>query len=192
MPKPNVREQLVRASFDTLYSKGFNATSVQDIAEAAGVPKGSFYNHFASKEVLGAEIIALYAERGRASRTVLDDTSLTPLTRLQRYLGALVEYGCADEGKHGCMLGNFSAELSTQSPAIRAGVEAGLAEWSAHLASVIGAAQQLGEVAGDHPATDLAAFIVDAWEGAVLRSRARQQPDSLRLFLTMVMTRILR
>lgn len=64
MAKPHVREEILAAGLETLHNRGFNATSVQDITEAAGVPKGSFYNHFASKEELGSAFVAAYAEKG--------------------------------------------------------------------------------------------------------------------------------
>ena len=66
MARLNVREQLLSAGLDTLHRRGFNATSVQDITEAAGVPKGSFYNHFESKEALGAEAVVRYRETSEA------------------------------------------------------------------------------------------------------------------------------
>jgi TetR/AcrR family transcriptional regulator, transcriptional repressor for nem operon len=50
MSRPNTREEIVQAALKCLVEKGFNAVGVQDITEAAGVPKGSFYNHFESKE----------------------------------------------------------------------------------------------------------------------------------------------
>src|SRR5215468_6021797 len=61
--KANVREQLLDTGLQVLHERGFNATSVQDITEAAGVPKGSFYNHFESKEDLGAEVVSRYLEK---------------------------------------------------------------------------------------------------------------------------------
>src|SRR5215470_14003251 len=66
--KPNVREQLLDTGLQVLHERGFNATSVQDITEAAGVPKGSFYNHFESKEALGAEVVLRYLESSNRRR----------------------------------------------------------------------------------------------------------------------------
>src|SRR5262249_43060960 len=68
MPRPSLREQLLTAGLEVLHQKGFNATSVQDITDAAGAPKGSFYNHFESKEALALEALRLYLEKGRARR----------------------------------------------------------------------------------------------------------------------------
>ena len=88
--QPGLREQLLEAGLDTLHRKGFNATSVQDITDAAGAPKGSFYNHFESKEALAAEALRAYVEKGRARREILRDTKLPPLRRLRRYFEAMV------------------------------------------------------------------------------------------------------
>ena len=60
MAKPNVKEKLIEAGLKTLLAGGFNGVGVQEITDAAGVPKGSFYNHFDSKETLGAEIVERY------------------------------------------------------------------------------------------------------------------------------------
>jgi len=57
MPRPNVREKIIDAGLKVLIEKGFNGCGVQDITAAAGVPKGSFYNHFESKEALGGEVV---------------------------------------------------------------------------------------------------------------------------------------
>ena len=60
MARPNVRERLLDAGVEIFHRCGFNGCGVQEITEAAGVPKGSFYNHFASKEALGAAVLDRY------------------------------------------------------------------------------------------------------------------------------------
>ncbi|MGD0722695.1 MAG: TetR family transcriptional regulator C-terminal domain-containing protein [Roseiarcus sp.] len=190
MAKPNVREQLLSAGLEALHARGFNATSVQDITAAAGVPKGSFYNHFASKEDFGAAAIQRYAASAHARRRILGDAGLSPLTRLRRYFESLVALP-RYPGAPGCMLGNFGAELSNQSPAIRACVGTAFAEWTAALAEVIGQAQRAGELPSGDPPEALAAFVIDAWEGAVLRAKVAQNRTPLDAFLTMVFSRIL-
>ena len=56
MARPNTKEQILDAGMKALLEKGFNGVGVQEITAAAGVPKGSFYHHFARKEALGAEV----------------------------------------------------------------------------------------------------------------------------------------
>ena len=89
MARPSVKENIVAAALDTLHRQGFNATGVQDITDAAGVPKGSFYNHFESKEELGIEVIERYWRRALAHLGVLNDTAVPPIVRLKSYFRAL-------------------------------------------------------------------------------------------------------
>ena len=60
MPRESVKDQIIAAAVEALHSKGFNGTSVQDITDAAKVPKGSFYNHFESKEELAVAALDRY------------------------------------------------------------------------------------------------------------------------------------
>src|SRR6516164_6667529 len=134
--KPSVREQLLDTGLRVLHERGFNATSVQDITEAAGVPKGSFYNHFESKEDLGAQVVLRYLESGNKTQAVLHDPKLSPYARLRKYFEGLVQVAGKKEFC-GCLLGNFGAELSEQSEMIRARVSKGFSTWSAMVANVI-------------------------------------------------------
>jgi TetR/AcrR family transcriptional repressor of nem operon len=190
MPKPNVRDQIINASLAALYSKGFNATSVQDITDAAGVPKGSFYNHFASKEVLGAAVVKLYAERAVVC-SLLDDASLAPLARIEQDFRAKVQANVDNGFACGCLLGNFSTELSSQSAMIREQVELAYQEWADALAQTIAAAQRNGSVPDDWSASERANAIINAWQGAVARSKAAQGRGPLDLFLKTMMGKLL-
>lgn len=192
MPKPNVKEQLVATSLNLLHSKGFNATSVQDITDAAGVPKGSFYNHFASKDALGLAVLRRYSEQAAELGAMLHDTSVLPLRRLQRYFDALIAANAENQFNCGCLLGNFSTELSHQIPAARQALQQEFAGWTRMLASVIDEAQRAGDVSSEQSALELANFIVDAWQGAVLRSKAEQSRAPLDRFLHTVLNLILR
>ena len=87
MARPNVREKIVDAGLKILIEKGFNGCGVQDITAAAGVPKGSFYNHFESKEALGAEVVERYG-RDNPRRAALADTSIPALRALAPYISS--------------------------------------------------------------------------------------------------------
>lgn len=191
MSKPNVREQLLVAGLETLHARGFNATGVQDIVDAAGVPKGSFYNHFASKDALGAEVVQLYAAKAEARLRLLQDSSMPPLVRLRTYFEALNQLGVASGYAHGCLLGNFSTELSAQSPAIRDCLRKVFTDWTAAVAVVIAEAQGAGDVPKIIAAAPLAGFLIDAWEGAVMRSKVERSRAPLDAFLTVAFSKIL-
>jgi TetR/AcrR family transcriptional repressor of nem operon len=191
MAKPNVKHQLVTASLDLLHSKGFNATSVQDITDAAGVPKGSFYNHFASKEALGLEVLQRYVDMATdVSRLLLDD-SVPARERICNYYTEMSRWNAAGSFERGCLLGNFSTELSQQIPAMRVQLQQAYDGTRVLLESVIADGQRAGDIGTALPPGELAAFIVDAWQGAVLRSKTEQNAAPLERFIHIVLTRIL-
>ncbi|WP_332854944.1 TetR/AcrR family transcriptional regulator [Duganella sp. S19_KUP01_CR8] len=191
MAKPHVKEQIVTAGLNLLHSKGFNATSVQDITEAAAVPKGSFYNHFASKEALGLEVLQRYRAAAAGYLDVLDDAGLSPKARLRAYFDLLIGANTATDYNCGCLLGNFSSELSTQIPAMRDALRLAYDEWATGLAVVIAEGQRDGSIGAPQPALELAHFVIDAWQGAVLHAKAAHGRAPLDRYADMVLNRIL-
>lgn len=191
MAKPNAREKLLEAAMDTLHRRGFNATGVQDIADAAGVPKGSVYNHFASKEALGVEVLSRYwLKSSEKIMPVLFDKTLPPLIRLRRYFAALVAQLGDDGYAYGCMMGNFAAELADQCAPIRERLARLYEEWIQAVRSCLDEAQAAGSLPGvDSQA--LAGFLIAAWEGAVLRSKVERDGTALAQFQTITFTRLL-
>ena len=191
MGRPSVRHLIVQAGLRVFLRGGFNASSVQDITEEAGVPKGSFYNHFDSKEALGSEIVDLYAEGGQR-REDLRDQTLPPLERLRKHFAGLNQMAEESAFTSGCLLGNFSAELSESSPVIRDRLAALFKLWTHEMEDAIAQAQALGQVSTDSSAADLASFLLDAYEGAILRARVEKSPAAFVRFMTLAFEKILR
>ena len=110
---------------------------------------------------------------------------------MRAHFKSLNQLGPASGFSRGCLLGNFSTELSTQSPAIRAAVEAALDDWTQAIAQVIAEAQEAGDVSGELSAEMLAGFLLNAWEGAVMRSRVEKTQAALDAFLAVTFNKIL-
>ena len=173
MPKPNTREQIVQAGLKCLVEKGFNAVGVQDITDAAGVPKGSFYNHFESKEALGLEIVERYGAN-QTRREILTDPTTPPLQRLRRHFDRISALYADSHFTRNCILGGFSAELANQSETIREGLRKVYRQWTKDIEATIAEAQAKGEIGNKTKAADIAAFLLDAYEGALLRARVER------------------
>jgi len=190
MGRPSVRHLVVDAGLELFLRSGFNASSVQDITDEAGVPKGSFYNHFDSKEALGAEIVDLYAEGGER-RTALRNETLRPLERLRLHFDGLTKMYVESGFQRGCLLGNFSAEVSGQSVVIRKRLAALFTRWTKEIEVAIAQAQAEGEVSERFKARDLAAFLLDAYEGAILRARVERSAKPFERFMQVAFKGIL-
>jgi len=181
MPQRNLREQLIEGASGVLLEKGFHAASVNDIVSAAGVPKGSFYNHFESKDALALEVVKRYAAG-------YDDDALfngdgAPLDRLRTYFERIIARTVARGIENGCLLGTFSSELPGRSPDVEAFVAASLAGWSAGVADVLEQAQAAGDLDSNLDATVLGIAIVDAFEGAVARAKVSKDRAAFDAFL---------
>jgi TetR/AcrR family transcriptional repressor of nem operon len=190
MPRANVKEQLIQAGLKTLLEKGFNGVAVQEITEAAGVPKGSFYNHFESKEALGAEIVERYGMNS-TRRAFLLDKNVPPLQRLRMHFDALNDTFIKSKFERGCLLGNFSAELANQSAIIRDRLAKLFERWTKDLEIAIEDAQADGAVSSDRDAADIAAFLLDAYEGALLRARVQRDRAPFDRFMKLAFEQIL-
>lgn len=190
MPKPNTRDQIFEAALKLLLERGFNACSVQDITTEAGVPKGSFYNHFESKEALGAEIVGHYASRSKL-REILVDDSMPALDRLRGYFTSLNDK-IKDRGfQHGCMIGNMSAEMSDQSELIREQLAKIYENWLGKLEYAITAGQKDGTIPTQLSAHVLAGFLLNAWEGTILRVRVDRNQNAFDQFMELAFNKIL-
>ena len=173
MGRPSAREGIVQAGLKCLAEKGFNAVGVQDITDTAGVPKGSFYNHFESKEALGVEIVERYGAN-QTRREILTDPSVPPLQRLRRHFDRISALFAESHFKRNCILGGFSAELANQSETIRESLRKLYGQWTKDIEATIAEAQTKGEIANNTKASDLAAFLLDSYEGALLRARVER------------------
>jgi TetR/AcrR family transcriptional repressor of nem operon len=190
MPKHDTKEKLIQAALKTLLEKGFNGVGVQEITEVAGVPKGSFYNHFESKDALGVEIVERYGV-GSTRRAVLTDKTVRPLERLRTHFAALNDMFIASKFTRGCLLGNFSAELANQSPAVRDSLAQLFKTWTKDLEVAISDAQAEGSIGSKARPGDLAAFLLDAYEGTLLRARVERSRAPFDRFMTFTFEQIL-
>jgi TetR/AcrR family transcriptional regulator, transcriptional repressor for nem operon len=189
MAKPNVREKIVQAGLDVFHRAGFNGSSVEDITNLAEVPKGSFYNHFKSKEDLALEVIDRYVQGD--TQSLLADTAVPPATRLKRYFAALGDTFAHAGYKRGCLLGNFSSELADHSAPVRRRLETAFADWVKLIANVIREAQQAGEVDSKLKPEQLASFLLSAFEGALLRARAANDATPLKEFASVTFNHLI-
>ena len=184
MARPNTKEQIIAAAVETLHRKGFNGTSVQDITEAAQVPKGSFYNHFESKELLAVEALERYWQRVLNGLSGLGDESTPAAVRLKRYFQHLNDVAGQAEYRTGCMIGNMSAEMPDQSRPVRDRLAVLLAGWSRAIESCVRQAQADGTLRRDMEARTIAAFLLNSWEGAMMRAKVDKDADALTAFET--------
>jgi TetR/AcrR family transcriptional repressor of nem operon len=175
MPRPanpDVRLRLLASGLQLIHRDGFSGAGVKDITDAAGVPKGSFYSYFPSKEALAAEVLRHYwAPIEQSLLPLLLDDSESPVDRIARFFHALADEHESHDFVLGCLIGRLSLELGGSSETTRTELGRILGRWDAAIAGCIREAQDRGQVARDLSAEHLSAVIVETWEGAALRGK---------------------
>ena len=169
------KDKILANGLQVVLERGYVGASVRDIVEAAGVPQGSFTNHFASKEAFSLEILDRYFANSRAVMAeTLRNEALPPLKRLRAYIdasiGAIRNHGT----KNGCLVGNFAAEASDHSEIIRKRVSVIYSEVRAAMTDCLRAAVKDGELPKNFKTGEVATFIVTGLQGAWLVSKVER------------------
>ena len=195
MPRPanpETRFRLLEKGGDLVSSRGFNATGVQEITAAAGVPKGSFYNYFDSKEAFAVEVLSEYWDSVvDLYGPILTDKRISPLSRISRYFAGLADFHEQRQYAFGCLIGNMALEVTTSSEQVRAKLGVIYREWSASLTACLREAQMRKDLAPDRDAGQLAVALIDAFEGAVMRAKVERGRSPFNTFERCVLPSLL-
>jgi TetR/AcrR family transcriptional repressor of nem operon len=186
------RAALVQQGTQLMLRSGYAGIGLAELLQAAGVPKGSFYNHFDSKEAFGVELVRqYYAEHDGLLASLLTQTDRSPLERLRSYFELLLQRA-TEAGPHarGCLMGMFALEMAGSSEPLRASVDEAFRAWQARIAELLRQAQVAGELAPEQDPQPLAALLLEGWEGALMRARASRDLESLRTSLELSFSRL--
>ncbi|TKZ21762.1 TetR family transcriptional regulator [Shimia litoralis] len=177
------RERLVRCGIEFLTEQGYAQTGINDVLRKVGVPKGSFYHYFSSKDDFCRAVIdgyALYFAK-KLDRWLLVETR-APLDRLRDFV---------EDGKRGlerfsyrrgCLIGNLGQELGATQDQFRTPLEAVFQDWQRRVQTCLQLAQDAGDISPDADCARLAAFFWIGWEGAILRAKLVQSSEPVDLF----------
>jgi TetR/AcrR family transcriptional repressor of nem operon len=182
--KPSTRDHLIYMGLELMRKYGYGATGLQEILEAAGTPKGSFYHHFGSKEEFTAAVLDRYiAIEGEHCLEVLGNTRQAPLRRLRRYFEDLIRTAGQSAPVQGCLIGSLSLEVANVSPLLQGCLSSGFTRWQAAVTSVLLEAVAKGDLPKSTRSEALSGFVLNSWEGALLRSQADKSDAPLKDFL---------
>ena len=179
------RDLILAKGAEVMTRRGYHGAGVQEIVQAAGVPKGSFYHYFASKEDFALQALQqVYQPRLQRYAQALDDPALSPRARILGYYAELVEHFARQEKlEYHCFIGSLSFEMAELSPALGAEVDAILQRSADILQRCLEQAQAAGELAADEDCGNLASFIANAWQGALTRLKVSSNSRVLNDFL---------
>ncbi len=184
MTTPDTKSRLLQEGTNLFLQKGFHNTGIQDILNAADVPKGSFYHHFNSKEDFGLQVVDLYNEATLEQLDkLLRDRRVSPQNRIKKFFqGAFDEFsthGC----RHGCLMGNLGQELADVNDVFRERIHGHLESWAKKLAECIEWGVTEGMIVIDQSPITVARLLIDGFQGAALRMKLQRGPAPLNRFM---------
>jgi TetR/AcrR family transcriptional repressor of nem operon len=172
MARANTREEIIRKGADLVHAQGFNATGLQQILQAANIPKGSFYFYFKSKEDFGLEIIDYFNSIISSIFTrYLGDKNMPPMRRLEKLFECFETIFQKSGYTLGCPIGNLSLELADTNEKLRVRLEGVIDNLIAQIESCLEEAKGDKSLPAGLNAADTAHFIFHGFEGAVLHMK---------------------
>lgn len=185
------RDELIRYGMEVLTEKGFSSTGIDEVLKAVGVPKGSFYHYFASKDDFGRAVIDAFAAyfADKLDRT-FGDATRPPLDRLRAFIDE-VRRGMRKHGyRRGCLVGNLGQECACLNDMFRIQINKVFADWQTRLAACLEEARLNGDIDADADPKQLAAYFWIGWEGAVMRAKLERSAKPLDLFAQMYLAQL--
>jgi TetR/AcrR family transcriptional repressor of nem operon len=193
MPKPSHREKLLAAGLHVVLEQGYCGASVRDIVQAAGVPQGSFTNHFKSKEAFCLEVLERYFDLVRQNiEKTLRNEATAPLKRLRAWVDLQIRYLEQAGMRNGCLIGNYGVEASDHSETIRERLVEIFEEIHESVLYCLKAAVAVGELSTSADCDELAHFLYASLHGAILQSKVERSSAPLKLFKKVLFSTVLR
>ncbi len=179
------RDLILTKGSDVMTRRGYHGTGVLEIVQAAGIPKGSFYHYFASKEDFALQALDfVYQPRLARYAEAMANTALSPRERILGYYRELQQHFSRQEkAQYHCFIGSLSFEMAELLPAIGEQVEKIQQASADILQACLEQAQQAGELSAEEDCANLAIFISNAWQGVLARLKVGGNTQVLDAFI---------
>lgn len=191
--KSNTKAKILSAGARVIHLKGYHNTGILELVTAAGIPKGSFYFYFKSKEEFGLELLDYYTKAICAMVDELSkDNSISPLSRLRRFFEWSFASLEGNDFKGGCPIGNLSQEMADVNENFREKLKDAFDAIKKGVAIQLKEAQERKEIFDSLDVPELTEFIVSSWQGALLQMKVTRSTAPGKAFEQMVFERILK
>ncbi len=177
--RPDTRQHILDCGHQLIAARGFVAVGLAEILTAAGVPKGSFYHYFASKEAFGVALLENYEVCYLSRLAALEArTDLNGAQRLLAYFEGWMASQRGDDAARYCLIVKLSAEIADLSDAMRARMLAATEVVLQQIARYVAEGQGDGSLSNPQAADELALWLYEAWLGASLLAKLRRDDSA--------------
>lgn len=189
--RADTRQALVWCGTELMTERGFQVTGIEEVLKRVGVPKGSFYHFFKSKDEFGAAVIENYvAYYARKMDLIFHNTEISPMARLKEFTENAKRGMTKFDFRRGCLIGNLGQELASLDKDFRQQLEAVLVSWEDRVSACLEDAVNAGEISPDSDTNALSRFFWIGWEGAILRAKLTRDLSPIDHFTDLYFSKI--
>lgn len=184
------RQHILNSSFQLVLHKGFAGVGLQEILKNCGVPKGSFYYYFASKEAFGCALLEQYVTDYKVKvDQLIQQEGRSAYARIIAFWQAWIDSPSHNDGgwAENCLIVKLAAEVSDLSEDMRQILNVGVTKLMERIAYLLQLGQQDGSIPAHIEAEKMAQVMYQMWLGAALLAKLAQ--DSQPLYVAMETTR---
>ena len=193
MSERSKKIELLEKGAQIIHHKGFNNTGINEILAAAAVPKGSFYFYFKSKEDFGLQLVDFFMAGNfmTAADFHLAAPGTSYLQKLRDFFDGFLGYFEKMDYTRGCPIGNFTLEMAGLNENFRLKLRDALAKMTGKIALFLEKAKESGELPPGFDSEENAKFILNSWEGTLLRLKVEKTAAPMQLFYQIVFGHLL-
>jgi TetR/AcrR family transcriptional repressor of nem operon len=187
----DTRQQILSTAQTIILGKGFAAVGLNEILKTAGVPKGSFYHYFDSKEHFGSALLENYFDQYMLTLDAhFHPAESTAIDKLISYFDNWKISQCDDTSTDKCLVVKLSGEVTDLSESMRLALKQGTQRVISRLALVVQEAIDKGEISIEDDAQTVTEEIYYLWIGATLLTRVNHNPDALHVAMNALRARL--
>jgi len=187
----DTRQQILDTAKDIILAKGFSAAGLNEILSAAGVPKGSFYHYFKSKEQFGDALLENYFDDYlQMLEHLLKDDGSSNSSRLLKFFQTWLDTQSSDATTDKCLIVKLSAEVTDLSEAMRITLKNGTDRVIVRLTNCVQEGIRMGEFPANLDANTVTAEIYYMWVGATLLTKVGRTRAALECAMNATKTRL--
>jgi len=168
------KEKLLDVAQELMLAKGFAATTIDEVCEAAKVTKGCFFHYFESKDQLGKEVLEQFCASGRQMHEAFCGNETDPLKRVYRYIDSAIQMASDPAMGNGCLLGLFAQELSDTNPRIRQACKCAFDDWAKGFGKELARAKATHAPRALFEPRELAEHLIAVMEGSMILGKTKQ------------------
>ncbi|XLS27667.1 TetR/AcrR family transcriptional regulator [Flavobacteriaceae bacterium M23B6Z8] len=166
------KEDILNVGYEIFRKSGYHNVGINEILKESGIPKGSFYNFFNSKEDFAQQVISKYGISNQNwIESFFKESTLSPINSLKAFYTIVMDMNEQDDYKGGCLINNMSMEVGRNNDKLGSEANQHFIGWLNVLAPIIAKGQDIGEITTDYSSLELAEYLHAGFYGTLSRTK---------------------